>query len=80
LDAWQRYKGVIALELSYTDWNAVHVAALAVEHFSFVLPTPRLTDPNDTLAEAGKPIMRDIEAGLKALGPYLFDNPPLKSN
>jgi xanthosine utilization system XapX-like protein len=29
LDAWQRYKGVVALELPYTDWIAVHVAALA---------------------------------------------------
>ena len=35
---------------------------------------------SDSLAERGNPIMRDIDAGLKALEPYLIDNPPLKSN
>ena len=82
LDAWQRYKGVVALELPYTDWTAAYVAALAVEHLSLTRPTPLLTElvANDPLAESGKRIVRDIDAGLKALAPYLIDNPPLKSN
>ena len=72
LDAWQRDKEILARELQLQDWNAVMVAALAVEHFRIFHVLPRSGDEaSDAMAENGKPVLRDIKAGLEALGPYV---------
>jgi hypothetical protein len=74
LDAWQRDRDVIALELPLKDWNAVEIAALAVEHFRNFHTAPRSSDDaSDAMAEIGKPVVRDITAGLEALKPYVLD-------
>jgi hypothetical protein len=74
LDAWQTDKGVIALELPFKDWRAVEIAALAVEQFRNFPPAPRSSDDaSDRAAENGKPVLRDITAGLEALRPYMLD-------
>jgi hypothetical protein len=75
LDAWQRNKGILARELQLRDWNAVMVAALAVEHFRSFLLMPRSSDDaSDAMAESGKTVLRDIKAGLDALGPSLAEH------
>jgi hypothetical protein len=74
LDAWQRDRGVIALELPLKGWTAVEIAALAVEHFRNFHTAPRSSDEaSDAMAETGKPVVRDITAGLEALRPYALD-------
>jgi hypothetical protein len=75
LDAWQRDRGVIALELPLEDWNAVEIAALAVEHFRNFHAAPRSSDDaSAAMAETGKPVLRDITAGLEALRPCVLDD------
>jgi hypothetical protein len=75
LDAWQRNKGTLARELQLQDWNVVMVAALAVEHFRSVQLMPRSSDDvSDAMAESGKTVLRDIKAGLDALGPSMAEH------
>lgn len=81
LDAWQKDKGLLARELTFNDWNAVATAAMALDDFRTFHTAPRSSDnASDTMAENGKPIFRDIKAGLEALRPYMIDVPPLKSD
>jgi hypothetical protein len=48
------------------------IAALAVEHFRTFHLMPRSSDDaSDDMAEIGKPVVREIKAGLDALGPYV---------
>jgi hypothetical protein len=73
LDAWQRDRRILALELPAKDWHAVCIAALAVEDFRGFPPAPRSSDnASDAMAETGKPVLRDIKAGVEALGPYML--------
>ena len=61
--------------LPLKDWNAVEIAALAVEHFRNFHTAPRSSgDASDAMAETGKPVLRDITAGLEALSPYVLDD------
>lgn len=74
LVAWERHKEVIAREVTYSEWNAIAIAALAVEQFrDFPLPSQRGQEASEALAETGKPVLRDIKAGLDALKPYAND-------
>jgi hypothetical protein len=74
MDAWQRDKGILALELPFEDWNAVEKAALAVEHFRTLHSILRSGDNvSDATAEIGKPILTDIRAGLEALRPHMIE-------
>jgi hypothetical protein len=71
LVAWERDKGIIAREVPYGDWNAIAIAAMAVEQFrDFAPPGGRGHEASDALVETGKPVLRDIRAGLEALKPY----------
>jgi hypothetical protein len=72
LDAWQRDSRVLARELPFSDWNAVNLAAWAVKDFRNFTTTPRSSDnASDAMAETGKPVLRDLNAGLDALRPYM---------
>jgi hypothetical protein len=74
LVAWERDKGIIAREVSYSEWNAIAIAAMAVEQFrDFAPPGGRGHEASDALAETGKPVLRDIKAGLDALKRYAND-------
>jgi hypothetical protein len=76
LDAWERDKRIIARELSLEGWNAVRVAALAVEHFrGFRTEFLTVGIVSDQFVERSKLILRDINAGLDALQPYVDDVP-----
>ncbi len=72
LDAWRRDSRVLARELPFSDWNAVNLAAWAVKDFRNFTTAPRSSDnASDAMAETGKPVLRDINAGLDALRPYM---------
>lgn len=74
LVAWERHKEVIAREVSYAEWNAIAIAAMAVEQFrDFAPPGGRGQEASAALAETGKPVLRDIKEGLEALKPYAND-------
>jgi hypothetical protein len=74
LDAWQRDRGVIALELPLKEWHAVEMAAFAVERLrDFHLAPGSSDDASDAMAERGKPVLGDITVGLEALNPYMLD-------
>ena len=76
LDAWERDKEIMARELSLEGWNAVRVAALAVEHFqSFRTQFLTIGAVSDQFVESSKSILRDINAGVEALQPYVGDVP-----
>jgi hypothetical protein len=76
MEAWQKYRSVIAAELPYTDWNAVVIAFVAVDNLMAVVgdsrPTGELTD---TTTEKIAPILRDMDRGLLALTPHAVDIP-----
>ncbi len=81
LRAWEKDRGILARELALNDWNAVVIAAMALSDFRTFHTEPRSGDnASDAMAENGKPVFRDIKAGLDALRPYMIDVPPLKSD
>ena len=72
-EAWEKYCSVIAPVLSYGDWVAVVKAVLAIDDLSL----DRLPgDIPDSTVELLVPMLQDIEAGLNALAPFVFDVPP----
>jgi len=76
-EAWQKYSGIIAPELSYTAWLAVMGAVLAVDDLMSgrgIAFEHRLTgDIADTTAEQIVPMLRHIEAGRRALALFVLD-------
>ena len=74
LRAWEKYKSVLALEVTKQDWNAIVIAALSVENLASVIAMPRADDKvSDVISESSKPALSDIEAGMNALAPYTRD-------
>jgi hypothetical protein len=65
-EAWQKWKGVLAAELTYDAWLDVQKAVLAVDN----LRTTRgavTGDISDSVAAQIVPILQDIKAGRFAL-------------
>lgn len=74
LRAWEKDRGILARELALNDWNAVVTAAIALSDFRTFHTAPRSNDnASDAMAENGKPVFKDIKAGLDALQPYMLD-------
>ena len=70
-EAWEKYGSVMAPVLSYGDWVIVVKAVLAIDDLSL----DRLSgDIPDSTVEHLVPMLQDIEAGLNALAPFVFDN------
>jgi len=77
-EAWQKFSGIVAPELSDTAWLAVRVAVEAVDNLrsargiAIELSLTTEAIPNTT-AEKIVPMLRDIEAGRSALAPFMLD-------
>jgi hypothetical protein len=77
-EAWQKFSGIVAPELSDTAWLAVRVAVEAVDNLrsargiAVELGLTTEAIPNTT-AEKIVPMLRDIEAGRRALAPFMLD-------
>ena len=70
MDAWRRYKEVLARELSTEDWHQLHLAIFLIRH-SYVVDFGRCgDDATDEQVEAGIYTHNAIALGLKALTKY----------
>jgi hypothetical protein len=76
--AWQAHRGVMALELSLSDWTAV-VSAFEAVHTILsgacdVHPAGETAHPSIEISEELViPLVREIERGCIALAPYALD-------
>jgi hypothetical protein len=74
-EAWEKYGSVMAPVLSYGGWLAVVRAVLAIDDLSLDRLPGDIPDSTVELV----PMLQDIEAGLNALAPFVFDVPPLQT-
>lgn len=76
---WQKYRGIIAPELSDLDWGAVTNAVRAVDNLKVVrenAPGRPLTGPiSDMTATLIEPVLQDIMAGRGALRTLVLGGP-----
>lgn len=78
-EAWQKYSGTIAADLSDQAWGELIVAAEAVENIRDArdrrvaagLPLDAITDE---IADQLAPMLRDIKRGRGALAPFVSDS------
>ena len=79
-EAWKKYSGIIAVDLSDQAWHEVIIAVEAIDHIRDArdrrveagLP---IDDPiSDGTAERLAPMLRDIRAGRSALAPFVLDS------
>jgi hypothetical protein len=75
---WEQFVGVIAPDLSDTAWLEVRVAIEAAEHLSLArgIGLTVSDDISDSTAKQIVPMLRDIEAGRRALDPFVLTAPP----
>jgi len=76
-EAWQKYRGTIAPDLSNRAWHAVTIAFLAAEHIKgarAVTLAGVLRDRpiSDDLAAQIAPMLRDVTRGREALAPFAY--------
>jgi hypothetical protein len=74
-EAWQKYRGTIAPDLSNQAWHAVTIAFLAAEHIrgarAVTLGGVLRDKPiSDGLAAQIAPMLRDVTLGREALAPF----------
>jgi hypothetical protein len=74
-DAWQKYSGIIAPELSYTAWVTLMNAVSAVDHLTIAHAISVQPGLRGDIADTSKliPMLQDIEAGRQALAPLVVD-------
>jgi hypothetical protein len=82
-EAWQKYGGTIAPDLSNLAWHSVTVAFLAVEHIEgsrvlYVGGALHDRPISDGNAEGVAPMLRDVTLGREALAPFVWDDPRLR--
>jgi hypothetical protein len=81
-EAWQKYGGTIAPDLSNRDWHTVTIAFVAVEHIKgsralYIGGDLRERPISDGNAEGVAPMLRHVTLGREALAPFVWDpNPP----
>ncbi len=78
-EAWQKYGGVIAPDLSNDAWEALTIAFMAVEHIegsrAQYESSPLRDRPiSDEHAEGVAPMLRDVTLGREALAPFALDD------
>ena len=78
-EAWQKYGGVIAPELSDDAWNALTIAFVAVEHIegsrAQYESSPLRDSPiSDNGAKGVAPMLTDVTLGREALAPLARDD------
>jgi hypothetical protein len=76
-EAWQKYGGTIAPDLSNLAWHAITVAFLAVEHIEgsralYVGGALHDRPISDGNAEGVAPMLRDVTLGREALAPFVW--------
>jgi|ERR1017187_5827214 hypothetical protein len=79
-EAWQKYGGTIAPDLSNLAWHTVTVAFMAVEHIEgsralYVGGALHDRPISDGNAEGVAPMLRDVTLGREALAPFVWDDP-----
>jgi hypothetical protein len=79
-EAWQKYGGTIAPDLSNLAWHSVSVAFLAVEHIEgsralYVGGALHDRPISDGNAEGVAPMLRDVTLGREALAQFVWDDP-----
>jgi hypothetical protein len=80
-DAWQKYGGVIAPDLSNVAWRAVAIAFLGVEHIeaakAFYQAGVLHDSPiSDNIAGTIAPMVTDVTLGREALAPFVYGDDP----
>jgi len=78
-EAWQKYGGIIAPDLSNHAWHAVAMAFMAVEHIegarALYEGSPLRDRPiSDDNADGVAPMLRDVTLGREALAPFAQDD------
>jgi len=78
-EAWQKYGGIVAPDLSNHAWQAVTIAFMAVEHIEgarvLYEGSPLRDGPiSDDGAEGVAPMPRDVTLGREALAPFAQDD------
>ena len=79
-EAWQKYGGTIAPDLSNLAWHAVTVAFVAVDHIegsrALYVGGPLRDKPiSDGNADGVAPMLRDVTLGREALAPFVWGDP-----
>src|ERR1700722_13292445 len=80
-EAWQKYGGTIAPDLSNEAWHAVTIAFVAVEHIKvsralYLSGVLRDRPISEGHAEGVAPMLRDVTLGRGALAPFGRDPDP----
>ena len=78
-EAWQKYGGTIAPDLSNQAWHAVTIAFLAVEHIKasralYLSSVLRDRPISDEHAEKIAPMLKDVALGREALAPFVWND------
>jgi hypothetical protein len=74
-EAWQKYGGTIAPDLSNEAWHAITIAFVAVEHIKgsralYLSSVLRDRPISDGHADGVAPMLRDVTLGREALAPF----------
>lgn len=80
-EAWQKYGGTIAPDLSNQTWHTVTIAFMAVEHIKgsmalHVGGALRDRPLSDGSADGVAPMLKDVTLGREALAPVVWDTYP----
>jgi hypothetical protein len=80
-EAWEKYGGILAPDLSTVAWNDVSIAFLAVGHIEgarafYQAGVLHASPMSDNIAGAIAPMVTDVTRGRDSLAPFVYGDDP----